>query len=298
MQRHVEQKNKVAETVNRNVRRTSAIKPTKAFLQVLETRAKEDAAAHAEATENQVMILAQGRVSSSVAAERRGDRRSRRMSVGLDAMIAAEATVELFKAKGTFDDAFRPENNAAGHIAPSEREMVASVLARAEKERVEKVLREHTSPPELEPTQPRSPRPGLSQRTITPITLTQRETPEGGFRSASPTGGVRSTAGYVVPDISTRAAGYNWDLSGAYTVGKAANGTASASAMAALKSVDKPGRDRSNLALCRSLEYPIEYPQVKGRSMAGSDRSTLSSPNRSERRSRHGKQKAKLPSKR
>lgn len=145
--------------------RTRSIQPTASMMQALAARAKADAQIHAEATAVQAQILAAGRVADAMPAEKRGQKRMMRMSLGLDASLGLEALTEVFGTEGTADDLFRPENNAAGHIVPGERELVAKVMTRVETERVEKLLRRHSGTPKPKPTVPKSPKLGVAART-------------------------------------------------------------------------------------------------------------------------------------
>ena len=65
---------------------------------------------HAQATASQARVLAQGRLTRLAPAEKRKHQRERRMSLGLDATLHFEASIEVFKAQGTTDDLVRPEN--------------------------------------------------------------------------------------------------------------------------------------------------------------------------------------------
>ena len=64
----------------------------------------------AQATASQARVLAQGRLTRLTPAEKRKHQRERRMSLGLDATLHFEASIEVFKAQGTTDDLVRPEN--------------------------------------------------------------------------------------------------------------------------------------------------------------------------------------------
>jgi len=145
----------------KNKRRTS-IAPTAPMLQALVTRAKQDALAHKQATVLQAQVLTAGRAAEVVAGEKKGHRRNRRITLGLDATLSYEAQLQLFQEQGTTDDLLRPENNAAGVVAPADRALIGKVMVKAEQERVEKLFKERVAPPQKHrPTVPKSPRIGL-----------------------------------------------------------------------------------------------------------------------------------------
>lgn len=113
-----------------------------------------------QATLNQAKVIAQGRISS-VPAERKTQRRNRRISMGAEAESASKSLLEIWEKSGTADDGFRPENNQAGFIAPSSNEVINNVLAKAEKQRANDQLRQYSRRGgEYKPTQPVAPRLG------------------------------------------------------------------------------------------------------------------------------------------
>ena len=138
-------------------KRRSSIAASPSMVQALRTRTNEEEKLLSEATQKQAIVLAQGRVSS-LPAERHQDRRRRRLSAGEEAFGASAALLDIWAESGTHDDRFRPENNAAGFVAPTAVEVVGDLLAHAEKERVECLLdRYRADQAEYVPTHPVGP---------------------------------------------------------------------------------------------------------------------------------------------
>lgn len=157
----------------------SSVKPSAAMLQVLESRARDNAAAHAAATAAQAKAIAEaelkGASPTQPQAGKAADARKLRMSFGLDAALAFESLTQVWATSGTTDDFFRPENNAAGIILPGDRECVADVLLKAEKQRVEALLKNYAGGERPEPTVPLSFRLGPESKRQSRSTLTARE---------------------------------------------------------------------------------------------------------------------------
>lgn len=149
--------------------RPKSIVPSAAMMQVLKTRAKEQAVVHAEATKKQAEYLVSasfGHNTGPVAgpASRSIDRRRRRLSCGVDAGLSFEALTQVWAERGRVDDLFRPENNEVGYVEPASYELVTGVLAKQENKRVQDLLRKHASGPKPKATVPRTPRITISER--------------------------------------------------------------------------------------------------------------------------------------
>jgi len=124
-------------------RRKQKVPANPAMLQALQTAHKIKENSFKEATEHQASLLLQGRfVSQEVPMDRKFNIRSRRLSGGQEIIQSAASLTKIWATKGTDDDKFRPENNAAGFIAPTAHEAVSDILAQAEKDRVEELLRQ------------------------------------------------------------------------------------------------------------------------------------------------------------
>lgn len=133
----------------------SPVRPTKSMMQVLETRAKEDAIILSHATAAKAVSL-----QSPASSRKKGKGDDPNRALGLNAGLAFESLSEVFKEHGSLDDLYRPENNATGHVAPRDCDVVQDVMCRHEKKRVEDLLRLHGAWERPDPTVPRSPRLG------------------------------------------------------------------------------------------------------------------------------------------
>lgn len=233
-----------------------AEKPSKTMLQVLQTRAKQNAYSHAQATHNQKHVIAEGRIADPGPAAKIAHHRNRRASLGLDNALQFEGFANAWMQTGTSEDLCRPENNATGIVMPGDRDMIIEILARSEGNRVEELLRRHVSPPRSssQPTSPMSPRPGLSS----PHRHTSPKRPDLSQLNAelAPLSeGRRSLGGYLVPDPSARAASNN----------KYSERVDHSRFFGAPRMEASDPSNRRNLAWSRSLEYPITYPKYRER---------------------------------
>lgn len=110
-------------------RRRTSITPTKTMIDALQTRAKNEAHLHADATAVQARFLAEDRIDvGNTQAATKSMRRNRRLSCGMEAGLAFEALTKVFASQGTTDDMVRPENNAQGVVFVNDREMISRVL--------------------------------------------------------------------------------------------------------------------------------------------------------------------------
>ena len=149
--------------------RPKSVVPSAAMMQVLKTRAKEQAELHAEATKKQAEYIASASCSDNTGpvagpASKSIDRRRRRLSCGVDAGLSFEALTQVWAEQGRADDLFRPENNEVGYVEPTSYEVVTGVLAKEENKRVQDLLRRHASGPKPKLTVPRTPRITSSDR--------------------------------------------------------------------------------------------------------------------------------------
>ncbi len=150
-------------------RRRTSIAVTPAMLQAIEKRTRETEALLAQATAVQAKAIAEGRVSKGVA-EKKSQTRSRRSSCGEDALEAAMSLTQIWAKSGTADDLFRPENNQAGFIAPTAKEMVVELLGRRDAAEAEEKLKRLFEPRrEFTPTRPITPRLGVVRALAEPL---------------------------------------------------------------------------------------------------------------------------------
>ena len=165
MQKHLKRgKASMAVVPARMRERRNSVKPSASMVQVLERLAKEQAEVHVEATIRQAETLANPRGGSAVPAAKRSECGASKLSNGLDAVLSFEALTQVWAEHGTAADLHRPENNAMGLIHPGERDIVTSVMEKAEAERVKRVLRKHAGGVKPKPTVPRAPRIKSSAR--------------------------------------------------------------------------------------------------------------------------------------
>ena len=144
--------------------RPDSVPATRANVQALLSVQKQQQVTFREATANQASLLLEGRLQTpweDVPANHKSSYRSRRLSGGLEVLESMASFTNIWAQWGTQDDKFRPENNAAGFVIPTAHELVNDVLVKAEKERVEELLRKiNAAQRRYSPTHPITPRLG------------------------------------------------------------------------------------------------------------------------------------------
>ena len=144
--------------------RLDSIPATRVNVQALLAVQKQQQVTFSEATANQASLLLEGRLQTpweEVPASHKSSYRSRRLSGGFEVLESMASLTNIWAQWGTQDDKFRPENNAAGFIVPTAHELVNDVLMKAEKERVEELLRKvNAAQRRYSPTHPITPRLG------------------------------------------------------------------------------------------------------------------------------------------